>query len=34
MAQTFAVDLSSGAIAAEGYQRVVIPANSQIIDIV
>ena len=33
MSQTFAVDLSSGAVAAE-VTNVVIPANSQIIDIV
>ena len=31
MAQTFAIDLSSGAIAAEA-SNVIIPANSQIID--
>jgi hypothetical protein len=33
MSQTFAADLSSGAIAAD-VTNVVIPANSQIIDIV
>ena len=33
MSQTFALDLSSGAVAAE-VTNVVIPANSQIIDIV
>ena len=33
MSQTFAADLSSGAVAAE-VTNVVIPANSQIIDIV
>ena len=33
MSQTFSIDLSSGAIAAE-VTNVVIPANSQIIDIV
>ena len=31
MAQTFAIDLSSGAIAAQA-SNVIIPANSQIID--
>ena len=33
MAQTFAIDLSSGAIAAEA-SNVIIPANSQIVDCV
>ena len=33
MTQTFSADLSGGAVAA-GVQNVVIPANSQIIDIV